>query len=82
MPTVFHSLMIPSAPEEIMYLPLECIIQERTSLLCPSSMNVCIEFFDFRFHSLIVLSQEADSKYSLSMDKERSLTKSVCPVRV
>lgn len=62
LPLTFQSLMSRSEPDERMYLPSEEMAQERTSLVCPSSVNLWVVFPFLRSQSLIVLSHEAERR--------------------
>jgi len=76
---VFQSLIVLSAPDEIIYLLSGEKEQVRISLVCP--VNLYLVYPDLRSHNLKVLSHDPEIKKALSLDKEISETKWLCPVK-
>lgn len=75
---VFQSLMVLSAPDEIIYLLSGENEQVRTSLVCPTNLYLACPVL--RSHNLKVLSHDPEIKNLLSYEREISATKWLCPV--
>jgi len=75
---VFHNLIPLSAPAEIIYLLSEEKATAKTSLVCP--LKILVDLPVLKSQSLRVLSHDDEIKKLLSYDKDKSLTKWLCPV--
>lgn len=77
--SVFQSLISLSHPADKICLLSGEKATEKTSLVCPTN---CLDVFPaLKSHNLSVLSQEEEIKKLLSLDKAKSETKWLCPVK-
>lgn len=69
-PMLFHKIIFLSAPAERIYLLSAEMAQVKTSLVCPSNLQMVVPFL--KSHNLKVLSQEEVKAYPLVEVKAKS----------